>query len=730
MEFKKTQPALLVALALQQLSNPSFAQTTDTTTPTVSDSQAAPEQQLSEVKVNAHRIDNDYAPGVSTVGGKTLTPIRDIPQSVTVVNRAVLDAQSAASLQEALRNVPGITIGGAEGGQIGNNINLRGFTARTDIYLDGMRDRGQYYRDTYYLDSVEVLKGPSSMLFGRGSTGGVINQVRKQPQLNGQDEVTATVDSNGSVRSTADLNQRLSDTSAFRVQMMGQDTKSTRDVMSNQDYGIAPSLKLGIGTPTEITLSALISHNNDMPDYGFNAVNGHPLDVPHNTFYGLTDDRTIQDTDILSARIEHKISPTLTLRNQTQYGHYNTDARETAPNSVLALNSGVFTPLSTANGNATTSPLSQLYLQLASHDRVITDQSLDNQTDLISKFDTGTLKHTLITGAEFSRDLYENQAATRNNLPMLSVINPAYLSTPSNSVSTLGNHAKGEATSFGAYANDTVELNKQWKVVGGLRWDRFDASVSNSSPSSTTLASASQTVDFTSVRTGIIYQPTDTQSYYASYGTSFDPSLEQLTVTAGQQNLDPEKTRSYEIGSKWDVLDGRLSLTSALFNTEQTNYRTLVSTGVYSSAGDVRVTGFELGAAGHLTPKWQLFGGYTHLNPTIVSATDNTQGNVLANTPRNSATLWSTYNVMPEWETGGGLTYMSQRFANNANSVSVGGYVRYDATIAYHQPKYDIRLNILNLTNKQYFDALIPSDGGRSVPGIGRTALVTVAYRF
>lgn len=727
MAFKKNKPALLVALALQQLYNPAFAQTAE--------NRPNPDGgQLPEVKVTGQKINNDYAPGVSTVGGKTLTPIRDIPQSLTVVNRAVLDAQGAASLQEALRNVPGITIGGAEGGQIGNNINLRGFSARTDIFLDGSRDRGQYYRDTYYLESVEVLKGPSSMLFGRGSTGGIINQARKQPGLKGQDEVTATVGTDGYVRATGDFNRRLSDTSAFRVEMMGQNVKTTRDVLSNQDYGVAPSLRLGIGTPTEITLSALVAHNRDMPDYGILAVNGRPANVPGNTFYGLTDDRTIQDVAILSGRIEHKFSPNLTLRNQTQYSNYVTDARESYPNNVGTRSGSVFTPLPTATaGNTTSLPLSQLYLRLVSHDRRLRDRSIDNQTDLIAKFDTGTIKHTLITGVQASYDTNENQIRARSGLPVLSVVNPNYGATPPGSVNTFGNLAKSQATSLAVYFNDTLELNKQWKLVGGLRWDRFKASLTNTASTSTPpVASAEQTVNFTSVRTGVIYQPTATQSYYASYGTSFNPSLEQLTVTSGQQNVAPEKNRSYEIGAKWDVLDGNLSLTSALFSTEKTNSRTQLSPGVYQLDGNVRVTGFEFGVAGRITKKWQVMGGYTHLNPFIVkaSALDGTQGKVLANTPRDSATLWSTYNLTPQWEVGGGFTYMSQRFASNTNVVSVDGYTRWDATLAYHQPKYDIRLNLLNLTNKQYYDGLIASDGGRAVPGNGRTALVTVAYRF
>ncbi|PUA17153.1 TonB-dependent siderophore receptor [Glaciimonas sp. PCH181] len=719
--------AFAAPVAMQQTA---YAQTVQV--PAAQTTQA--EASLPEVTVKSQTDSKDYNPGVSTVGGKVATPIRDIPQSVNVITRAVLEAQGAASLQEALRNVPGITIGGAEGGQIGNNFNLRGFSARTDMYLDGSRDRGQYYRDTYYLESVEVLKGPSSMLFGRGSTGGVINQVSKAPFLADANQVTASADTNGGVRSTGDFNRKLSDTSAFRVEMMAQDAKTNRDQMSNQDFGVAPSLRFGIGTPTEVTLSALISHNHDMPDYGISAVNGHPVNVPRNTFYGLNDDRTIQDVAILSARVQHKINDNLTFRNQTQYSDYRTDARETAPNNVGTMNGGVFAALPTvAQGNLTNLPLNQLFIKLASHDRTIHDQSLDNQTDLIAKFETGSIKHTLIVGTEISHDEYDNAGYTRNNLPIVTLINPVYQSQPANVTTTVGNHVTSSANALAAYFNDTIELNKQWKLVGGLRWDRYQAALNNSIATGTPpFTRADQTVNFTSVRAGVIYQPTSAQSYYASYGTSFNPSLEQLTVTSGQQGVAPETNKSYEVGAKWDLFNGDLSLTSAIFDIEKTNARSLVTTGVYQLDGDVRVTGFELGASGYINPQWQVLAGYTHLNPTVIkaSAADGTQGKTLANTPRDNLTLWSTYNLSKIWEVGGGAVYMSSRFASNTDVVSAGGYTRFDATVAFHQPKYDVRLNLLNLTNKYYIDALIPSDGGRSVPGVGRTLLATVTYRF
>jgi catecholate siderophore receptor len=724
--------ALTLAFAIP-FAAPSIAQTspqvssqdTAQAAPPASSSASSEGVTLPAVTVTGQSDKQDFQADISSVGAKVPTALRDIPQTVTVINKALLESQGVTSFENALRNAPGITIGGAEGGQIGNNINLRGFTAQNDIYLDGFRDRNQYYRDTFDLEAIEVLYGPSAMLFGRGSTGGVINQVSKKATLTPSAEVTTTIGSNDRYRTTVDVNHPLSDTAAVRINAFGQDLGSTRDVMKSKDYGIAPEVRFGIGTPTEVTLSALIQHNNDMPDYGVPPLNGHPAPVPKNTFYGLTTDRTIQDVQTVSGRIEHRFSDDLTLRNETQFSHSTTDAQETAPQKVLT--GPLATSPALSNGNYTSLPLSQLYVQLQSHDRVIENHSIYNDTTLDYKFTTGPIKHDFIVGVELGRDTYSNQASTRNNLPIVSLIDPAYLSTPAGVTTTLGNYAQSSANEIAGYFNDTASIGEHWKVVGGLRWDRFQAEIANtiSAP-----AFASQTNDFTSVRAGIIYQPADWQSYYVSYGTSFDPSLEALTVTNYTQNLTPETTDSYEVGGKWDLLGGNLSVTSALFSEEMHNARTAVSSTEYVLDGDVRVNGFQAGAAGHLTDKWQVFGGYTYMDARIVKALDGTQGNVPANTPRNTLTFWSTYALTPHWEIGGGPTYMSARYAATNNLVEVGGYTRWDATAAYHEKKWDVRLNVLNLTNKSYYDALIQSDGGRSVPAVGRTFLATADYRF
>lgn len=679
---------------------------------------------------------------------------KDIPQSITVINQALMQSQAATSLASALRNVPGLTIGGAEGGQIGTNINLNGFSARTDIYLDGARDRAQYYRDTFALDSVEVLMGPSSMLFGRGSTGGVINQVTKKPSLTPASEASISGSTTGLVRSTIDINRPLSDTSAFRISAMGQGgDATTRDQTKLQDVGIAPSLKFGIGTPTQVTLSALLQHNRDMPDYGVSPLNGSPARVNRNNAYGFSDDRTISDIGAFSAVVQHKLTPTSSIRNQTQYNQVTTDARETAPQVIGTVTAQGFQPLSTGTTAApaaasSTLPLGQLWVRQQSHDRVIHDKSLFNLTEYSAKFDTGAIKHNFLAGLELGRDIYSNQAYYRNGSCNGVALNPAggtsgyasctplldpiEVASPATAPSLPGNLGTANATTVAGYVNDSIDLSPHWKLVGGVRQDNYRASINNTITSATTLGFEKQTINFTSVRAGGIWQPTPEQSYYVSYSTSFNPSLEQLVATTGgTQPLPTQKNKAYEFGGKWDANNGALSFTAAAFQITQYNARSQNSDGTYSATGTVRVNGARAGVAGRVTDKLQLFGAYTHLDATIVDGiAPGTLGKTPANTPKDAASLWATYEISPEWEIGGGTTYSAKRFANNTDLVQVGGYARLDAMLAYHQPKYDIRLNLFNLANRYYYDALIASDGGRAVPGSGRSATLSLNYRF
>lgn len=668
---------------------------------------------LPEVKVRGEGENNDYAPGITTIG-KTPTPIRDVPQSVTVINRAVMDAQGVATLKDALRNVPGITISSGEGGNIGDNINIRGYNARTDLFLDGFRDRGHYTRETFFLEGVEVLKGPSSMLFGRGSTGGVINQVSKQAGLIDADEITLGAGTNEYYRATGDVNRKLSDTSAFRVSVLGHTNGSTRDVVEGERYGIAPTARFGIGTPTEVAVSALHLRSQEIPDYGLPFTPGgtranpaRPVNVDSDNFYGFTDDFFDQDTDALALRVQHAFTPMLSLRNQTQYSRTDTHAAPTVFPSVTATTTGQ-----------------------NRREREQQDEALFNQTDLIAKFATGGVKHTLISGVEVGRDEFRQQQYTWT-VQTQNLENPAYGPMPASATRTRNaTRADNTADTFAVYVNDTLELSPRWKLVGGLRWDKFSADVKSIDNGTGAATVTSRTDRMTSVRTGVIHQPDDRQSYYVSYGTSFNPSAETLTVSAANANLDPESNRSFEVGAKWDLAGGRLALTTALFRVEKDNARSIDPvSGLTELNGNTRVDGFELGASGQVARNWQIFAGYTYLDGKIVELAEtggNRSGNALPNTPEHSASLWTVHSFAQAWEIGGGVVYAAERYLNNANTSIVDGYTRYDATIAYKQKHYDLRLNLLNVTDETYFET---ASAARATPAQGRAAVLTLTYR-
>lgn len=757
--LKPTALALMSLIAVpgamaQQANPPAQSAPAPAPAPAAPDGTSQPAT-LREVQVQGQTDRQSFDANTPSLSRLNATDLRDVPQSVTIINQALMQSQGSTSLASALRNVPGLTIGGAEGGQIGTNINLNGFSARTDIYLDGMRDRGQYYRDVFALDAVEVLMGPSSMLFGRGSTGGVINQVSKRPSLTPANEADVSVTTNGLLRTTVDVNQPMSDTSAFRISAMAQEgAATTRDQTRLQDVGIAPVLKFGINTPTQVTISALLQHNNDMPDYGIVPLNGRPAPIDRNWAYGFNDDRTISDIGALELNVLHKLTPDSSIRNQTMYNDVRTDARETSPQLLGTLSrTGAFVGLTsgtTAVPYTPTSnlPLSSLWVRQQSHDRDIHDTTLYNLTEYSGKFATGTFKHSLLAGLELGHETYDNQAYYRNGscngLPLTAagatsgyvsctpLLDPISRDSPANALSLPGNLANSSADTIAGYVNDTIELTPQWKLVAGVRQDNYKASVNNSIPTATTLAYEQQTVNFTSWRAGVLYQPTETQTYYASYSTSFNPSLEQLVATTGAtQPLPPEENTSYELGGKWDLNDGALSLSAAAFQITQDNARAQNTDGTYTATGTIRVNGARAGAAGRISDKLQLFAAYTHLDATIIDGiAPGTQGKTPANTPGNSASLWAVYAITPQWEVGGGATYVGPRYANNTDLVYVPGYTRFDAMVAYHQPKYDVRLNIFNLTNKFYWDALVPSDGGRAVPGTGITGMLTLAMRF
>jgi catecholate siderophore receptor len=716
--------------------------------PSAEDADDAPTQ-LSPVTVEGTKPDGDFTP----VGAASMKPpmaLRDTPQSVTVITRPVMDSQAAASVKDALRYVPGITISAGEGGQIGDNFNLRGFNARTDVYLDGFRDRGQYSRDVFFLEAVEVLKGPSSMLFGRGSTGGVINQVSKQPLTEVRNEVTTTGGGDDYYRMTADFNAPLGEGSATRLAVMAQDVRSTRDVTQNEDYGFAPSLRFGIGGPAEVTVYGLLVRNQDVPDYGFPLLteNGAgtvatPVDAPANRYYGYLDDRFNQDVASFGATLKYQITPELQLRERLQRAQYQTDASPS--------------PLAARTGETPTQQmdLDDITMVRQDRDREIRDTSVFSQTDLIARFETGFAAHTLTTGFEVGEDAFDNRGfsyvrtAAETTATEVNLGNPALINRPG--LRYRASIARTEASTVGAYVNEQADLGEHWKIIAGVRWDEFEAESSaaafnpDGTPAATPAQPAPKTERMWSPRAGVLWQPTEAQSYYVSYGSSFNPTAEAITQTSGANaanaSLEPEENRSYEVGAKWTLAEGNLELNSALFRVDKDNARyadPALGGSLQSNEGEARVQGFEVAAVGRVSEIWQLIGGYTWLDSEIVESPEiGAAGTVNAgiaaagkrfpNTPKHSATLWNTWRLPAGWETGAGGVYVDDRTLNNFETAKTEGYVRWDAMVGFKRPSYDLRLNLLNVTDALYFDTAL---GGRATPARGRTALLSGTMRF
>jgi|CXWL01.1.fsa_nt_gi catecholate siderophore receptor len=704
---------------------------------------AAAETTLPAIKATAARERDN---SVGTTGGKFESALRDIPQSVTVVDRKMLDSQAAASLKDALRNVPGITLGAGEGGVIGDNINLRGYSARSDIFLDGLRDRGQYSRDVFSLQAVEVLKGPSSMLFGRGSTGGVINQIAKKPDLRSRAEVGVTVGTGGHARGSADINRKLTGTTAARLALYGQDLQSTRDVVRNQDWGLAPSIRFGIDTPTEITLAALVQRNRDLPDYGFplvadNAAGGgvlrRPVQAPGNVYYGYSDDHFNQSVNVLSAVVEHRFSPAARLRNSTLASANRTDASPSPLGPVARAGGG--TP-------SAADALTLLSAPRQDRERVLLDKSLINQTDLQFKLASGSMRHTLTTGVEIGRESSRDDRYVWNTSAANAAVNLGRpVVGPRSGSHALTRSTTTTADTLAVYVNDQVELNPLWQLVAGLRGERFKVrsglvkmTVPPGFPVDTTVASAPKSETLSSPRAGLIFQPAPAQSYYLSWGTSFNPSAETVTQSTSTAALDAEKSRALEAGARLDLLGGDLALSAAAFRTDKTNarFRDGTNNAVQVLGGLVRVQGLEVGLTGNLTSTWQVFGGYTLLDGRIVRSTDigsgadagiAAQGKTAPNTPRHNATLWTTARLAPQWQVGGGLLHSSSRTLNNYATAVIAGYTRLDATVAYVQKSFELRLNLQNLADRLYFEG---SNAGRATPVRGRTVLASALYRY
>jgi len=713
------------------------------------------EPTLPEVRVQ-DTTDTGFRTDTTRAGTRTDTPLRDVPQFINVVPQTLIRSQNATTLQDALRNVPGISYAAGEGGTQANQVfYLRGFPLNQDIFVDGVRDLGEYNRDLFATESVEVLKGSSALMFGRGSTGGAVNQTTKVADRAPRREVSLTFGSFDQKRATADFNFPTGDSSALRLVALVENSGSFRYPQDVEKYGFAPSFTTALGSNTDVALSYYYLKSKDVTDYGqptiFNSTIGFvgfPPVSPRN-YYGYEQhDFAHYETHIATARLEHQLTDELTFRDTMRWASFRRQSESTI--STLAPND--------ADGNpVTASTPASLLLVTRNHDtnrsRDNDDTALINQAELVWKVEAAAVRHTVLAGLELARERLDRRnfaldadpaqpgvQVPTSTTPLLSP-DP---STPLPYTKTPNLNAIAEGDTVAVYAQDQLELTPQWKALVGVRWERFDASAQtvalNPTPTAAPAGPFSRVDRMWSGRAGLIWQPTRRQSYYVSWGNSYNPSGElgvyggtaQTNLSAVNENLDPEKNQNYELGAQWDITQG-LQLRTALFRTEKTNARMAdPATGVTVLAGKRRVDGIEFEASGAITDNWDVYSGIAFMDGEIVIGPAGVQGNTPLGVAHVSGNVWTVYRLGGGWEVGGGVRGQSGTWLTDANLAGsqIPQYVLLDLTAAYAQKSYELRLNVYNVTDKTYYIGGYQNSPNRVLPGAPLSAALTLRYSF
>lgn len=697
-------------------------------------------------------------------------PLTNTPQTVNVIPQQLMQDQRTTSVQEALRNVPGITFTAGEGGVQGDNVTIRGYTARNDFYRDGIRDPGWYARDAFSFDRVEVYKGPSSFVFGRGSTGGVINIVSKLPQNRDFGVAEITANTAAGVRTFVDFNKTWGEYSA-RIAAVGYHTDiADRDFANVRRYGFAPSFSWQPTAQTKNTVSYIYQKDDNKADRGIVLLPGsyfgtpyrQPAPVPRNTYFGVTtpgqDDVERTEAHNFLNRFEHEFAPGLKFTNLTGVSYVERFNR-TRPVQLSGFNtatSNLFTspvfvatpPANDPNRIATptrpltsATPLANLWIQNTNHFQNQTNNLLlSNVGEVNARFATGFLEHNILAGIELSHeertqdrinftDSYRiNVAAPNPNV--LGVLQPTTASTATN------------ANAFGAYIQDQIKVTNWLELLGGVRFDKF-TSEQNAWTTTNATGATSQTPNtpyflntdnsFITYRTGVVVHPTEWSSIYYMRGTSANPPAEFTTITNGQQAFEPVTSTVDEVGVKADLLDKRLNVNAAVFRIRKENdleNRGTTAAPDFVAVGTTQVEGFEIGATGWLTPEWSIFGGYAYLKSRVLeSFTVANIGHELAVTPQNSFSLFTTYAITPQWTVGAGAFFVDSRWSSVTNDGWIPSYWRYDAMVAYKATRnLTFQFNVYNLTDEYYYDTV--AGAGYAVPGAGRYYSVSARAQF
>ncbi|QCS11373.1 TonB-dependent siderophore receptor [Acinetobacter radioresistens] len=723
-------------------------------------SQATTEQQSLKVDQSAN--------------SKFVAPLLDTPKSVSIISNQLIEDTKVTTLSDALRTVPGITLGAGEGGNPnGDRPFIRGYNSESSMYVDGVRNATSQNREMFAVEQVEVTKGSASAMGGAGTVGGSINLISKVAKKGDFLEGSVENGADNYQRITLDGNKDFGNGIAARVAIMGHHNEKAgqSDGAEYKRAGIAPSITFGLDTDTRTTLSYYYLKSDDTPDSGvpynnptgYSQYSGKPIDVKQGIYYGWKDrDFQKQENQVGTIKLEHDLADNLTISNTAVYSKSKNDYLWTNPDDSQG---NIY-----KNGN--------VWARVNS--RIANTDTFTDQLALTGKFNTGTLKHSFNLGAEYSDQETDRTQYIINGLSATGAeynkCTPADIASGwctsvqnpnrgpwTGSISTEGaDQYNTQTKSTSIYFLDSIEFNPQWILDLGLRWDKFDteqtmtygarnSAVLGSSTTPPTKQVGEQVktesdTDFFTYQAGITFKPVENGSIYASYATSANP----VGVDAGDgsegigaaySNLDPEESQTFEIGTKWDLLENRLNLTAAIFRTEKQNTRIQLDASTYTNGGESKVDGVELSATGKITDKWDITAGYSYLDSELTDPGPSctragvctypnpAKGKQLPNVPENSATLWTTYKVLPQLTLGAGAFYSDKVYGDAANTKYVPGYVRYDAMARYNVNKnVDLQLNLNNLSDKRYFTKAYASHYATEAEG--RNAVLSLNFKY
>lgn len=702
--------AVLFAIAV---ATPSAAQSP--TTPQ-SDTSVAPATTPSLVPVkvtgrNTRR--SSYALSETSTATKTATPLRDVPQAVTVINRALIRDQAMQSMTDVVRYVPGITMGQGEGHR--DQPTIRGNSTTADFFIDGVRDDAQYFRDIYNVERVEALKGSNAMIFGRGGGGGVINRAMKEADWIPVRELMLQGGSYHNRRMTVDMGQGLTDRIAGRVNAMYENSDLFRDGVSLKRQGVHPTLTfLSASENTRATLGYENFIDHRTVDRGVPSFNGRPLATDPSTFFG-NPALSYSDARVHSsaATLAHRTSAGFSLRNSTRFTSYDKIYQNVFPGAVSA--DGAEVSLSAYNN---------------SHDR----RNLLNQTDLTYVARSGSVRHTLLLGAEVGRQVtdnfretgYFNDASTSVSAPVSSPTNFTPV-TFRQSATDADNHVTNTVRSI--YTQDQIAISEHLQLVAGVRYEKFGIRYHDNRADSTLRRSDGMV----SPRLGLLLKPGTPISLYASYGVSFLPSAgdQFSSLTDVTKALEPERFRNIEVGAKWDLAD-RLSLTTAAYTLDRTNTRAPSPNNSAQTVqtGSQRSTGYELGLSGSLTSAWEIAGGFARQKALIASTTAAARrGATVPLVPGSTFSLWNKYQLASRLGLGLGLVHQTDMYATIDNTVMLPAFTRVDGAVFFRLGAHlRAQMNLENLFNEQYYP--LAHNNNNITPGSPRAVRLSLTTGF